>query len=131
MKFGPPCLFHELTHLYCPGCGGTRAAILLLRGDILGALRMNVFAVIVLACVPISLGYSLLTGRSIQWAGNSGRAGRVIAAFVVAFFVLRNIPVAPFTYLAPIDLAQYDRDHPRSVAIPSHDAMQRIGGSGV
>ena len=27
-----PCLFHEWTGLYCPGCGGTRALKALLRG---------------------------------------------------------------------------------------------------
>ncbi len=29
-----PCMFHAVTGLYCPGCGGTRAAALLLRGEI-------------------------------------------------------------------------------------------------
>ena len=29
-----PCLFHLLTGLYCPGCGGTRAVKYLLRGQI-------------------------------------------------------------------------------------------------
>ena len=29
-----PCIFHELTGLYCPGCGGTRALKALLRGDV-------------------------------------------------------------------------------------------------
>ncbi|GLC82568.1 DUF2752 domain-containing protein [Lacrimispora brassicae] len=31
---GLPCLFHSLTGLYCPGCGGTRAIRSLLRGDL-------------------------------------------------------------------------------------------------
>ena len=28
-----PCMFHELTGLYCPGCGGTRALKALLCGQ--------------------------------------------------------------------------------------------------
>ncbi len=31
----PPCAFHVVTGLYCPGCGGTRAVFALLRGKIL------------------------------------------------------------------------------------------------
>ncbi|MEE0420403.1 MAG: DUF2752 domain-containing protein [Lachnospiraceae bacterium] len=34
----PPCLFHELTGLYCPGCGGTRAFRLLLEGKVWASL---------------------------------------------------------------------------------------------
>ena len=30
----PPCLFHEMTGLYCPGCGGTRAFHLLIQGKV-------------------------------------------------------------------------------------------------
>lgn len=33
--FYVPCLFHKLTGLYCPGCGGTRAVIALLKGKFL------------------------------------------------------------------------------------------------
>ncbi len=106
--YGPPCLFHALTHLYCPGCGGTRAAILLLRGDLAGAIRMNVFAVVVMFCVPVGLIKFAATGKPIHWAGASGAAGKAIATFVIAFFVLRNVPFAPFTYLAPLDLKSYD-----------------------
>lgn len=29
-----PCLFHSVTGIYCPGCGGTRACIALLRGNV-------------------------------------------------------------------------------------------------
>ena len=31
--FRMPCLFHLMTGLYCPGCGGTRAVKYLLQGD--------------------------------------------------------------------------------------------------
>ena len=31
---GFPCLFHLMTGLYCPGCGGTRAVRALFRGDL-------------------------------------------------------------------------------------------------
>lgn len=30
----PPCIFHYITGLYCPGCGGTRAVIALLSGKV-------------------------------------------------------------------------------------------------
>lgn len=32
--FHMPCLFHALTGLYCPGCGGTRALVYLLHGQV-------------------------------------------------------------------------------------------------
>ena len=35
------CVLHDLLHLYCPFCGGTRAFLSLLRFDILTALRLN------------------------------------------------------------------------------------------
>jgi len=43
--FYPRCLFHTLTGLQCPGCGGLRAAHRLLHGDLAGAFRLNPFLV--------------------------------------------------------------------------------------
>ncbi len=37
----PPCVVHDLLHVYCVGCGGTRAAFELLRGEILQSLYHN------------------------------------------------------------------------------------------
>lgn len=37
----PGCTLSRVTHLYCPGCGGTRAVAALLRGDIVRCLRAN------------------------------------------------------------------------------------------
>ena len=38
---GFPCLFHLLTGLYCPGCGGTRAFRALLAGNLLLSIRYH------------------------------------------------------------------------------------------
>ena len=37
IEAGHPCLFHMVTGYYCPGCGGTRAVIALLHGDIIAS----------------------------------------------------------------------------------------------
>lgn len=39
----PPCLFHLLTGLYCPGCGGTRAVITLSQGKLLTSVLYHPF----------------------------------------------------------------------------------------
>lgn len=36
-----PCAVHELFHVYCPGCGGTRALFELLHGNIISSLYYN------------------------------------------------------------------------------------------
>jgi hypothetical protein len=35
------CSFYELTHLYCPGCGGTRALESLFKLDFISSLKYN------------------------------------------------------------------------------------------
>lgn len=42
---GIPCIFHEITHLYCPGCGITRAIFSLLELDIKQALKQNLLII--------------------------------------------------------------------------------------
>ena len=38
---GIPCLFYEITGLYCPGCGITRMMVSLLEGNIVEAISFN------------------------------------------------------------------------------------------
>jgi uncharacterized protein DUF2752 len=98
----PPCPFHALTGLYCPGCGSTRALYSLLHGDLPRALAMNPLLVVALPCVALMALYA---------AGWRPRAlvpllralERPVPWFVVlvGYGVLRNLPFSPFTLLAP------------------------------
>ncbi len=38
LRLNYPCVFNKVTHLCCPGCGGTRALRALLHGEILKSL---------------------------------------------------------------------------------------------
>ena len=89
----PPCPFHFVTGLYCPGCGATRAAYFLLHGDLAGVFRCN------LLFLP-ALGFLLWLGlRKKETLHPAVLAGFVV--LVVLFGILRNLPWAPFTLLAP------------------------------
>jgi hypothetical protein len=90
----PVCPFHQLTGLWCPGCGTTRALHQLLHGNIAGAFRFNALS---MAVLPVA-GYLMVRGDA-----STLKPGWIwlLLAVIVAFGVLRNIPVYPFTLLAP------------------------------
>jgi hypothetical protein len=98
----PKCFFHELTGLYCPGCGGQRSLHALLHGHILTAISYNLLFVSLLP-VLVYFMFMFVSGR--KYAGSSfiykSRFSITIAIIVVSFWILRNIPVAPFSWLAP------------------------------
>ena len=52
-NFTIPCLFHEITNLYCPGCGITRMFLSLFKLDFYQAFRYNplVFILLILSIV--------------------------------------------------------------------------------
>jgi hypothetical protein len=100
----PACTFLKLTGLYCPGCGGTRCAKNLLRGDLAGAFAMNA-----VVTALFFVGWGLL-GLAVwrEWRGRSDAMPRIpgwfawsLAGFVVAFGLVRNLPWWPFTLLVP------------------------------
>jgi len=54
--FYPICPFYAVTHLLCPGCGGTRALYYLLHGNISEALRLNAMVTLL---APVALAWFL------------------------------------------------------------------------
>ena len=100
----PACPFLGLTGCYCPGCGTLRALHVLLRGDIAGAMGYNAVTVLSLPFIAYSLGAGAMRAFGLQaprpmfvhprwiWA---------LLAAVVAFWVLRNLPLTPLAMLAP------------------------------
>lgn len=92
-KWLPKCLFHEVTGLFCPGCGNTRALHALLHGHILMSLRYNLLLIpAILTVLLLVMRPRLALKPSIAWS---------IAVVVIAFAILRNLPWMPFLLLAP------------------------------
>ena len=103
LGIGIPCVYYELSGLYCPGCGMTRAAFSLLKLDFYQAIRYNAFSIVIL---PLILLY--IIGGVYAWLFNKPNfidkkiPGVIWIIFIIALLlygVLRNIP--EFSYLAP------------------------------
>jgi hypothetical protein len=102
--FYPPCPFHALTGLYCPGCGSLRALHQLLHGHLAVAFGLNPLAIVSL---PF-LGYSFLSyciaRRQRQLFPSFFVPAPLIWIYlgsVLFFWVIRNISFYPFSLLAP------------------------------
>lgn len=91
--FLPQCIFYRVTHLYCPGCGGTRAYYSLLHGDFVMMFRYN----------PLLVPFLILALAVLLYPKLSANFYFVlfILFMILSYWVLRNIPMYPFTLLAP------------------------------
>ncbi len=90
----PPCIYYTTAHIYCPGCGFTRAVEALMRGDVLLSLRQNPLLIIGMVLLAVyyigflvrafggSLKIKFLHSTGILWAS---------LIFLSVFTVLRNV----------------------------------------
>ena len=100
----PPCPFHYLTGLYCPGCGSLRAIHQLLHGNLEAAWAMNPLTVLLLPFIGSALAAEAIVqirGRRLTRWILPGFWIQVLCGIIVAFGVVRNLPVYPFNLLAP------------------------------
>lgn len=97
----PACPFRTLTGLACPGCGALRSVHALVHGDVLTALDSNAALVLFL---PVAAVTWLMTINGLRPSPTSATPRPVaVAALVVlvTWTVVRNLPMAPLTVLAP------------------------------
>ena len=100
----PPCPFHYLTGLYCPGCGSLRAIHQLLHGNLQAAWAMNPLAVLLLPFVGYGLAaeaFVHIRGRRLHRWILPGFWIQVLCGIIVVFGIVRNLPLYPFNLLAP------------------------------
>lgn len=106
--FFPKCIFFLSTGLHCPGCGCTRAVHHLLNGRILLALQHNAMLIIALPWLTLEAVHASFWFLEIpiprvmmRRFGIQGWQAVLIGVAVFAFWVLRNVPYAPYELLAP------------------------------
>ncbi|MGH8075853.1 MAG: DUF2752 domain-containing protein [Lysobacter sp.] len=97
-----PCLFLQFTGLYCPGCGITRALHALVHGDLGQMMAMNPLLPLLLLAMPMLVlqgwGYRLPLPRPLLRTLSSPT---LWIGLTFVYWVARNLPWWPFTWLAP------------------------------
>ena len=97
----PTCPFLAMTGWQCPGCGTLRAVHALTRGDVIGAIDLNVLTVAVLPVLVVGwigwLRFGL--GRRSTMPDLPTWVAPLLAVVVPVFWLVRNLPVG--SALAP------------------------------
>ncbi|MFT5435382.1 MAG: hypothetical protein ACI840_000013 [Ulvibacter sp.] len=99
------CPFKYATGYHCPGCGSQRAIHQLAHGNILDAFGFNPLMVLSIPLVLYGFGvkawnYLNSTNHRFKLFYNNFF---IYTYFIIVllFWILRNIPIAPFNYLSP------------------------------
>ncbi len=87
------CRFRDAFHMYCPGCGGTRAVKALLAGDVLKSFLYNPVPIcLLLDCILIilTIGLEHLTGQKNRYLRLRFLMNLGLLIIIVMLFVIRN-----------------------------------------
>lgn len=98
----PVCPTKALLGIDCPGCGSLRMLYSLMHGDLLAAARFNALglaAVVLLVWAYLAWTYGRVVGRRVRAWQHHRWAAVATLSLVVVWFVVRNIPIAPFSAL--------------------------------
>lgn len=99
------CPFKYATGYHCPGCGSQRAIHQLAHGNIISALSFNPLMILSLPIVIYGFGIKAWNYLfSTQYRVGLFNSNFFIYTFfilVLLYWILRNIPIAPFDLLSP------------------------------
>jgi hypothetical protein len=93
-RFYPACPVYRYLHIYCPGCGSTRALASLLHGRVIDAMHYNPLFVMLL---PLLLAFAAMTywnaaaENEVQWPQLPKPALTFMLVVITAFAVGRNL----------------------------------------
>jgi len=98
----PPCPTYTLFGIHCPGCGLSRMLYSLVHFDVPAAVHYNALGVVALVVAAVLFavwtvgrvrGTPMPRWTRYRWTPH------VVLVVVAVWFVVRNLPVAPFTAL--------------------------------
>ncbi|GAB19958.1 hypothetical protein GOEFS_098_00240 [Gordonia effusa NBRC 100432] len=98
----PICPTKLLFGINCPGCGSLRAIYSLMHGDVVAAVHFNAVGVLCIALLLWAFGaycLGLWRGRRVRSWQHHRWMAMILLVVVGIWFVIRNIPVYPFTAL--------------------------------
>ncbi|AWZ23181.1 hypothetical protein CEJ39_02425 [Rhodococcus pyridinivorans] len=98
----PPCPTYSLFGILCPGCGSSRMLYSLVHLDVPAALHYNALGLVALSVLTVSFGlwtWSRARGTPMPRWTRYRWPPHLVLILTAMWFVVRNIPVAPFTAL--------------------------------
>jgi uncharacterized protein DUF2752 len=102
--FFPKCPFYSITGLYCPGCGSQRAIHEIFHGNLWEGLKHNLLFILLFVVLwyQIIIYVLEISGRKIKKnVLHKPLTTYAILIIIILFWILRNIDMYPFTFLAP------------------------------
>ena len=102
--FFPKCPLYSNTGIYCPGCGSQRAFHDILHMDFIDAISNNILfiiAILITLFYIVTIIINNFFNRNIKSFLYRKKALLIILVIIIIFWILRNIPIHPFSLLAP------------------------------
>lgn len=90
-----PCMFHQITGLYCPGCGVSRMCLALMRGNFNDAVGYNPFLFFLLPFLGayfVRQAIHYIRGEKWQMSRWESITWKVLLILLILYGIVRNLP---------------------------------------